>query len=366
MLNSPGNFTASKLAWVAEHEPEVLAKAHTAFLPGDYIAYRLTGERRTTDSGLSEMVLWDFQRSERADQVLAAFDLPQTLFPQAGPSFGEQGVVLKAMCERFGFRQNPRITYRAGDQPNNAYSLNVTAPGEVAATAGTSGVVYQVTDQRRFDTQQRINSFLHVTSTVDAQRLGLLLCLNGTGSAYAWLRRTLSGAGELVDYPTLNKLAGDSLPTSESPRFYPFGNGAERLLGNRAPGASLVGVDFLRHSPGQLVAAVQDGIAAGLARGAGVIRDLGSELGVVRAGRANMFLSPRFCRAFTQLTGVPLELFDTDGSQGAARAAGVGAGCFADHAAAFYALECVDRYEPHADLRPAYEDYFARWTAGLS
>ncbi len=364
-LNSPGNFTASKLAWVAAHEPEVLAKAHTAFLPGDYLAYRLTGERRTTHSGLSEMVLWDFEKSAVASAVLEAMALPRVLFPEAGPSFGEQGRVSAAMCERFGFRQNPRVTYRAGDQPNNAYSLNVTAPGEVAATAGTSGVVYQVTDQRRFDTQQRINSFLHVTSTAQEARLGLLLCLNGTGSAYAWLRRMLSAGGDLVSYAYLNDLAGEAAPRSDSARFYPFGNGAERLLGNRAPGASLLGVDFLRHSPGAVVAAVQDGIAAGLAYGAGVIEGLGSELGVVRAGRANMFLAPRFCQAFSQLTGVALELYDTDGAQGAARAAGVGAGLFDDHAAALAALERVGHFEPRAELRGAYGDYFARWTAGL-
>ena len=364
-LNSPGNFTAAKLAWVAEHEPEVLAKAHTALLPGDYLAYRLTGERRTTESGLSEMILWDFFDARPATEVLDAFGLPAALLPPAGPSFGEQGAVLPEHCLRFGFRQNPHVTYRAGDQPNNAYSLNVVKPGEVAATAGTSGVVYQVTDQRRFDTQQRINTFLHVTSTPVDPRLGLLLCLNGTGAAYAWLRRTLSAGGELMGYANLNAIAQGEPPLADGPRFYPFGNGAERLLGNDAPGASLLGLDFLRHTPGALVAAVQDGIAAGLAYGTGVITGLGSAVDVVRAGRANMFLSERFCRSFCQLTGVALELYDTDGAQGAARAAGVGADVFADHTAALASLKHVTTYEPEPRMASAYRDYYGRWVAGL-
>ena len=366
-LNSPGNFTAAKLAWVKEHEPEVLAKAATAFLPGDYIAYRLTGQRRTTDSGLSEMVLWDFAAGATATQVLEAFGLDAGLLPAAGPSFGDQGVVTEDLRRRFGFRQNCQVTYRAGDQPNNAYSLNVTEPGEVAATAGTSGVVYQVTDRRRFDTQQRINTFLHVNNAAGADRLGLLLCLNGTGSAYSWVRRLVSAGGELVDYATLNALAGQRLPAEDAPRFYPFGNGAERLLGNRTPGASLVGLDFARHAPGEIVAAVQDGIVAALAYGTEVITGLGSDVAVVRAGRANMFLSDRFCRAFAQLTGVPLELYDTDGAQGAARAAGVGAGVFSDHGAALAGLHVVGRFDPEEEtpLALAYADYYARWVAGL-
>ena len=365
-LNSPGNFTASKMAWVAEHEPEVLAKAHTAFLPGDYIAYRLTGQRRTTESGLSEMVLWDFNEGRTATQVLEAFGLSPKLLPDASESFGDQGDVSAEVCARFGFRRNPKVTYRAGDQPNNAYSLNVLEPGEVAATAGTSGVVYQVTDQRRFDTQQRVNTFLHVNRAAGSERLGILLCLNGTGSAYSWVRRLVSAGGELVDYAQLNELAGDEPPAEDAPRFYPYGNGAERLLGNRAPGAAMVGVDFARHSPGEIVASAQDGIAAALAYGTEVMAGLGSDVAVVRAGRANMFLSDRFCRAFTQLTGVALELYDTDGAQGAARAAGVGAGLFESHRAALSSLQRVGHFEPETDtpLAEAYAAYYERWVAG--
>lgn len=364
-LNSPGNFTAAKLAWVKEHEPEVFAKARTAFLPGDYLAYRLTGQRRTTDSGLSEMVLWDFAAGRTATDVLAAFGLSTDLLPAAGRSFGDQGVVTAAVAARFGLRQNPHVTYRAGDQPNNAYSLKVLAPGEVAATAGTSGVVYQVTDRRRFDRQQRVNTFLHVNRAPGVERLGLLLCVNGTGAAYAWVRRLVSAGGELLAYAALNALAGGGAPPAGGPRFYPFGNGAERLLANRAPGATMAGIDFARHSPGEIVAAVQDGIAAALAYGMEAMAGLGSDVDVVRAGRANMFLSERFCRSFVQLTGVPLELYDTDGAQGAARAAGVGVGCFADHAAALASLRCVGRYEPADAASRAYDDFYGRWVAGL-
>ncbi len=364
-LNSPGNFTASKLAWVARHEPQIMERVATAMLPGDYLAFRLTGERCTTASGLSEMILWDFSKRDVATDVLEAYSLSADVLPARVDTFAEQGRVTRANCERFGFRQNPSVTYRAGDQPNNAYSLKAIQPGDVAATAGTSGVVYAVTDRRRFDPQQRVNTFAHVNDAPTAERLGILLCINGTGSAYAWLRRLLAAEGTLPSYAALNQLAELGGVGGSGLRFYPFGNGAERLLGNSAPGARLEGLSFGAHGPAQLAASVQDGIAASLAYGASVMAGLGSAARVIRAGRANLFLSDRFCRAFTELTGVELELYDTDGAQGAARAAGVGAGLFIDHDEALSNLQRLAVYAPGGKDAAAYAEFYSRWLAGM-
>ena len=366
-LNAPGNFTATRWAWVAEHEPEVLARVSAVMLPGDYLAYRLTGERATTDSGLSEMILWDFAERAPARAVLDALGLDASLLPRRVPTFGDQGAVRGEWVRRFGLGAGARVSYRAGDQPNNAYSLKVLDPGDTAATAGTSGVVYAVTDERKFDRQQRVNAFAHVNDAPDAQRLGVLLCVNGTGSAYAWWRRVLGGgADELPGYARLNELAGAGGVATDGLLYYPWGNGAERMLGNRELGARLEGVRFARHGPAQLSAAVQDGIAAALAYGADALAEVGARPRVVRAGRANLFLSERFAQAFAQLTGAPLELYDTDGAQGAARAAGVGAGVFATHAEALASLRCLRTFAPRDDLREAYAAYDERWRAGLS
>ncbi len=365
ILNSPGNFTASKWAWVKEHEPKVLAKAVTAMLPGDYIAFKLTGERNTTASGLSEMVLWNFDSREPAYAVLDHYGLDVSLLPPLVPTFGPQGEVKHDVCEQFGFRQNTQVTYRAGDQPNNAYSLKALNPGETAATAGTSGVVYAVTDQRKYDEQQRVNTFLHVNDAAEAERLGILLCINGTGSGYAWLRRMLGSGGVMPGYNQLNTWASESAIGSDGLLFYPWGNGAERLLCNSEPGATVKHLNFNRHGAPQMTAAIQDGIAAALTHGGNVLGELGAQPTVVRAGRANLFLSDRFCQAFCQLSDAPLELYDTDGAQGAARAAGVGSGAFANHQEALASLEQIGGFTPKAELKDAYADFFARWQEGL-
>jgi len=364
-LNSPGNFTASKWAWVKENEPKVLAKAVTAFLPGDYIAFKLTGERNTTASGLSEMVLWNFGKREPAYAVLDHYGLDASLLPDLVPTFGPQGEVKHDVCEQFGFRQNTHVTYRAGDQPNNAYSLKALIPGETAATAGTSGVVYAVTDQQKYDQRQRVNTFLHVNDTPEAARLGILLCINGTGSGYAWLRRMLGAGGVMPGYNQLNTWASESAVGSEGLLFYPWGNGAERLLGNTEPGATIKHLNFNRHGAQEMTAAIQDGIAAALAYGGNALGELGAQPTVVRAGRANLFLSDRFCQAFCQLTGAPLELYDTDGAQGAARAAGVGSGVFANHQEALESLEQIGGFAPKAELQDVYTDFFGRWQTEL-
>lgn len=364
-LNSPGNFTASKLKWVKEHEPEVFAAADKAMLPGDYVAMRLTGDAATTVTGLSEAILWDYLDHDLARDVLDVYGLPPALVPRVVPTLGPQGLVSAEAAADLGIRAGVSLSYRAGDQPNNAFSLRVLEPGEAAATAGTSGVVYGVHDQAAWDRQSRVNTFLHVNHSAEAPRYGVLLCVNGTGSLYSWLKRMLSGQAAGLTYDQMNREAAATDIGAEGLLVVPYGNGAERTLGNREPGASLHGLSLVRHGRGHLCRAAQEGIAFAFRHGLEIMREMGVATASVRAGRANLFLSPLFAQAFADVTGTRVELCETDGAQGAARAAGLGAGIFRTMDEAFAGLTTVQRVEPDRERADRYEEVYQRWAAAL-
>jgi len=354
--NSPGNFTASKLAWVKRHEPEVFSQAACMMLPGDYIALRLTGERGTTFSGLSEGVLWNFSDEAPAHFLLEYFGISPSLLAPATPCFNPFASVRSEAAAELGIPAGIPVSYRAGDQPNNALALNALEPGEVAANAGTSGVVYGVSSAPAIDPRSRVNNFLHVNHTHAAPRAGILMCVNGTGAMYRWMRQVVGGA----DYAHLNALAAESPIGARGVTVIPYGNGAERTLDNRTPGASINYLDLNRHSVGDLVRATQEGIVFALTYGLEIIRGMGFNPTRVRAGAANMFQSALFREAFACSTKLPVELFHTDGSEGAARGAGIGAGLFSAHEA-FRGLNRSHVIEPDAERLSAYADSYSRW-----
>jgi xylulokinase len=360
-LNSPGNLTASKLRWVKENEPELFARIRYFMLPGDFIAMRLTGEASTTISGLSEGILWDFPGRHPAQALLDHYGIPASMIPPLVPQFGDQGRVNDAAATLLGIAKGTPVSYRAGDQPNNAYSLNVLEPGEVAATAGTSGVVYGVSGSPDHDPLSRVNSFVHVNHTEAAPRYGVLLCLNGTGILNSWLRRNMFNN---MSYADINTMATSAPVGSGGLRFYPFGNGAERVLENLDPGATLRRLDFNRHDRSHVARAAQEGIVFALQYGMEVMRDMGMDMRTVRAGHANMFLSPLFADTFASTTGCTVELYNTDGALGAARAAGAGCGAYPDFRSSFRGMNVVKTYEPARD-REAYVDAYAQWKAEL-
>ena len=362
LLNSPGNFTAAKLRWVQEHEPEIYDRIDKVLLPGDFIAQRLTGRAATTASGLSEGVFYDFRQAAPADRLLAHWEIDTALLAERVPTFGEQGRVSAAAAALTGLRAGTPVTYRAGDQPNNALSLNVLNAGEVATTAGTSGVVYGVTDRIEYDPKSRVNSFAHVNHTPADPRIGILLCVNGTGILNSWVKNKFGAA----DYPAMNAAAVETPVGAAGLRMLPFGNGAERMLENRRTGASVHGLDFNQHGRGHVFRAAQEGIAFALAYGFDIMKGMGLEATVVRAGRANLFLSPLFREAFVNTTCTTVELYDTDGAQGAARGAAIGAGIYASPAEAFVGLECLRSIRPQTALQQAYGAAYADWQALLA
>jgi len=358
LLNSPGNFTASKLAWVKENEPEIYRKADKIMLPGDYIAMRMTGEVSTTYTGLSEGIFWDFNSNGISDEVLDAFGFDRDILPVPGPSFSVQGRLLKSVAGELGLPEGIPVSYRAGDQPNNALSLNVLDPGEVAATAGTSGVIYGVTDQRRFDPLSRVNTFLHVNHSPENMRLGVLLCINGTGILNSWIRR-ISGSG--LSYGDMNRMASGIPAGSEGVSILPFGNGAERMLFNKDNGCHIKGLNFNRHGQAHLFRAVQEGIAFSFRYGLDIMKETGIDPVVIRAGEANMFLSPVFRETLAGITETEIHLYLTDGSAGAARGAGIGCGFYKSEKEAFSSLQPSGRVIPDMTASSVYREVYAAW-----
>ena len=356
LLNSPGNFTAAKLAWVKEHEPEVYKRIWKVMLPGDFIAMRLTGVTCTTVSGLSEGIFWDFRKNQPSAELLEYFDFDPTLLPQVKPTFGVQGTLTREAAEALGLPEGIPVTYRAGDQPNNALSLNVFNPGEIASTAGTSGVVYGVIGQVNYDPLSRVNSFAHVNHTAKDPRLGVLLCINGTGILNSWMRRTLV---EGMSYTQINAMAAKVPIGCDGVYILPFGNGAERMLLNKDKGCSINGVNFNRHGQAHLLRAAQEGIVFSFQYGIEIMQEMGLKVDKIHAGMANMFQSPIFRETLAGVSGATIELYNTDGSVGAAKGAGMGAGIYKNAREAFSTLERLDVVFPkrQEEYRAAYEQW---------
>ncbi len=355
LLNSPGNFTASKLKWVKENEPELFERIYKIMLPGDYIAMKLTGEVSTTISGLSEMMLWDFKNDAPAEFLLDYFGFDKAILPDIKPTFSEQGRVTERAAAELGLVAGIPVTYRAGDQPNNALSLNVFNPGEIASTAGTSGVVYGINGSVEYDQLSRVNNFAHVNHTAEAPRIGVMTCINGTGILNSWIKKNV--APESISYAEMNLLAEKVPVGSEGITILPFGNGAERVLQNREIGCSLRGINFNIHNRNHIIRAAQEGIVFSFYYGMEIMKQIGLEIKRIHAGHANMFLSPVFRATLASVSGASIDLIDTDGAMGAAKGAGIGVGIYKDNNEAFGTLKTIEVVNPANDRTPYIEAY---------
>jgi xylulokinase len=347
---------------VKENEPDMYEKIFKLMLPGDYIAMRMTGEINTTISGLSEGIFWDYENYKTADFLLDYYKLDHDLIPEIVPTFSEQGRLTGSAAKELELKEGIPVTYRAGDQPNNAFSLNVLNPGEIAATAGTSGVVYGVSDEIRYDPESRVNTFAHVNHSKNNPRLGVLLCINGTGILYSWLKHNMNSSN--ADYDEMNNIASRIPIGSKGLSILPFGNGAERMLNNRDPGCHIDNLNFNMHSQAHMIRAAQEGVVFAFHYGMEIMKTTGIKPAVIRAGNTNMFLSPVFRESLAGLTGAVIELFDTDGSQGAAKGAGIGVGYYKSITDAFSNLKKIKVIEPdnksHEQFATAYQNWLSQ------
>ena len=363
LLNSPGNFTASKLKWVKDHEPQIYEKIYKIMLPGDYIAMMLTGQARTTVPGLSEGIFWDFRKNSLSAELMNYYGFGKDILPDLTDTFGIQGEVASSVANELGLKPGIPVTYRAGDQPNNALSLNVLNPGEIAATAGTSGVVYGVTQEISYDPQSRINIFAHVNHTLEKTRLGVLVCINGTGILNSWMNKNIGNKS--FSYEQMNEMAEKTAIGSDGVSILPFGNGAERLFGNRNIGSQICGLNFNIHNQAHLFRAAQEGIVFAFRYGMDILKLTGVNPKVIRAGKANMFLSPVFRETLATITGATIELYNTDGSAGAARGAGIGSKYYSSFSDAFAGLKKLETVEPDVRKRDAVENAWKEWQRNL-
>ncbi len=374
LLNSPGNFTASKLAWVKDNEPELFDKIDKVMLPGDYLALRLSGETTTTACGLSEMMLWDYANNSISNNIdiddtaiflMDYFGFSKDLLPRLVPTFGRQAEVCLSAANELGLKAGTPISYRAGDQPNNALSLNVLNPGEIAATAGTSGVVYGISDQVSYDPRSRVNTFMHVNHSPEHPRLGVMHCVNGCGILNSWVHRHV-GSWEFplpqrLSYDDMNRIAAEVPVGSEGLVVLPFGNGAERVLENRDMGCSIAGLNFNRHTHAHLFRAAQEGVVFAFMYGMEVMQAMGMKINKIHAGNANMFLSPIFRDTLAGVSGASIELYDTDGSVGAARGAGMGTGFYPTAKEAFANLNQLQQADPNPIFSDLYQEAYLNW-----
>ena len=363
LLNSPGNFTAAKLAWVKDNEPELFERIYKVMLPGDYIAMKLSGVINTTISGLSEGMFWDFKNKETAGFLLDYFGFDWGVIADIVPTFGVQCEVCASAAEELGLKAGTPISYRAGDQPNNALSLNVFNPGEIASTAGTSGVVYGVLGDVNYDRHSRVNTFAHVNYTKDVNRLGVLLCINGTGILNAWIRRNVAPEG--ISYSEMNEIMSTVPIGSEGVTIIPFGNGAERVLENKEVGCSIHGINFNKHGKAHVMRAAQEGIVFSFCYGMEVMQQMGMDIKKIHAGKANMFFSDIFRNTLAGVSGATIELYETDGSVGAAKGAGLGCGIYKDNNEAFASLKKLAVIEPDEKHRGEYLEAYSLWKEKL-
>jgi len=361
-LNSPGNFTASKLKWVKDHEPERYEKIHKFMLPGDYIAMKLSGKINTTINGLSEGILWDFKEDQIAQSLLDYYGISSELIPEIVGAFDIQSELSLEASQATGLKPGTLISYRAGDQPNNALSLGVFKPGQVAATGGTSGVVYGLVDQLAIDSKSRINSFAHPNHTSSNPSIGMLLCINGAGIQYAWMKKQIARDG--VDYHDMERMISSIPIGSDGLRIIPFGNGAERMLNNSNPGAQINNLQFNRHTRAHFYRAALEGIAFSFVYGCKILNNIGLSMSTIKVGNDNLFQSRIFSRTIANLLNTPIEIVETTGAIGAAKASGLGTGAYKSMEECFTNNNVIGQISPD-DTNKTYNYAYELWYSDL-
>ena len=341
----PG-FTAPKLLWLRQHEPDAYARIDRVLLPKDYVRLRLTGEWAIDASDASGTLLLDVARRDWSEEVLDALELPRSMLPPVVES-----------PEPAGMAAGTPVAAGAGDQPAAAVGVGATAPGTLSVVLGTSGVVLAPLPAYAHDAEARVHAFCHAVPGA-WQAMGVMLSAAGS---LQWLHDVVAPD---VPFERLVSEADAWGPGADGLLFLPY------LAGERTPHAdpdargAFVGLE-LRHDRGALVRAVLEGVAFGLRDSLDLLRELGVEARVARASGGGA-RSRAWLRIVASVLGLPLELTESEeGSAfGAALLGGVAGRAFADVGEAVErCVRVTDVVEPDPAQRDVYGELHARYQA---
>jgi xylulokinase len=338
-------FTAPKLLWLRNHEPEAYERIAHVLLPKDYVRLRLTGERAIDVADASGTLLFDVRERRWSDEVLAALELPPEWMPRAFESPEPSGATPAGTPVAAG----------AGDQAAGALGVGVDRTGPVSVVLGTSGVVFATLPGYAADPLARTHSFCHAVPG-GWHAMGVMLSAAGS---LRWLRDAIAPGEE---FPALTAAAEPWDACAEGLTFLPY------LGGERTPHAdpdargAFVGLS-LRHDRGALVRAVLEGVAYGLRDSLELLGELGvrPQVGRVSGGGAR---SDLWLRIVASVLGIPLErtAVEEGAAYGAALLGGVAGGVFEDvHDAVARCVRVTGTVEPEPAWREAYDEGYERF-----
>lgn len=348
-------FTAPKLVWVREHEPDVWQRIAHVLLPKDYVRLRLTGDHAVDKADGSGTLLFDLARRDWSAEVVAALGIDPEWLPRTSEGPEVTGTVTNAAAEATGLRAGTPVVAGGGDQAANAVGVGVVSPGDMALSLGTSGVVFAATSAPVFDPRGRVHAFCHAVPG----GWHMMSVMLSAGGSLRWFRDALAPG---IDFRDLVAEAADVPIGSEGLLFLPY------LSGERSPHAdplargAFVGLT-LAHDRRHLTRAVLEGVAFGLRDGLDLMRDAGaprpSQVRVSGGGTASRV----WRQILADVLGAEIATVSTaeGAAYGAAILAGVGAGWYQDVSAACAALVMATPSEEPGPVAELYAEAHAMY-----
>lgn len=351
-------FTAPKILWVRENEPEVYARAAHILLPKDYVRYRLTGGYAVDKADGAGTILFDLRKRDWSDEILEKLEIPLEWLPETYEGTEVTGVITPAAAEATGLKAGTPVVGGGGDQAAQAVGVGAIRPGILALTLGTSGVVFASTDGPFVEKEGRLHAFCH--SVPDTWHLmGVMLSAAGS---LRWYHDTLAPA---LSYDELTAPAAAVVPGCEGLLFLPYLTGERTPYPDPLARGAFVGLT-VRHTQAHMTRSVLEGVAFGLRDSMELV--LGAGLGAVDQVRASGggTRSPLWRQILADVMGVELVMVNTtEGAAfGAALLAGVGAGFWKDIFEACDAtVKVLDKTEPHSDQISLYNQIYREYQA---
>ena len=336
-------FTAPKLVWVRDHEPEVWRAAAHVLLPKDYVRLRLTGGHAIDKADGAGTLLFDLAARDWSAEVLGRLDIPRAWLPPTFEGPAITGMVTAEVASMTGLRAGTPVVAGGGDQAANAVGVGVVAPGSMALSLGTSGVIFAATDQPLFEPQGRVHAFCHAMP----RRWHMMSVMLSAAGSLRWFRDALAPG---VEFGDLAASAGEVPAGSDGLFFLPYLSGERSPHPDPLARGAFVGLN-LGHDRRHMTRAVLEGVAFGLRDGLDLMMAAGmTPPDRIRASGGGT-ASPLWRQILADVLGTEIATVDT--TEGAAYGAGllaaVGAGWFTSVDAA---TERIVRVRPVATPGP--------------